>query len=113
MHGCTHISECIINNQSSIACLFKQLECALEKIQFHIFFDLHYPIIHKTISNSRSDSNVIKTAVTAQQERDAVMKTRLALDALPKTFLRTDFDMGNPQIFTSVLSVNANTDLQR
>ena len=56
---------------------------------------------------------MIKTAVTAQQERDAVMKTRLALDTLPKTFLRTDFDMGNPQIFASVLNVNTSTELQR
>ena len=61
----------------------------------------------------RNDTNMIKTAVTAQQERDAVMKTRLALDTLPKTFLRTDFDMGNPQIFASVLNVNTSTELQR
>ena len=61
----------------------------------------------------RNDSNMIKSAVTAQQERDAVVKTRLALDALPKTFLRTDFDMGNPQTFASVLNIYNSTDGHR
>ncbi|XP_076820156.1 vacuolar protein sorting-associated protein 54-like isoform X2 [Clavelina lepadiformis] len=52
-----------------------------------------------------SNKTVIKSALVAQQERDAIMKTRLALDALPKIFLRTDFNMGNHHIFASVLTV--------
>ena len=51
--------------------------------------------------------------MTAQQERDAVMKTRIALDTLPKFFLRTDFDMGNPGIFASVLNVCNNEERPR
>lgn len=55
---------------------------------------------------------MIKTAVSAQQEREAVIKTRLALDKLPKLFLRSDFDMGNPQVFGAVLTV-CNTDIEK
>uniref|UniRef100_H2ZNG2 Vacuolar protein sorting-associated protein 54 C-terminal domain-containing protein n=1 Tax=Ciona savignyi TaxID=51511 RepID=H2ZNG2_CIOSA len=50
-------------------------------------------------------SNVsMKSAVNAQQERDAILKTRAALDALPKIYLRKDFSMMDPKLFSSVMS---------
>uniref|UniRef100_H2ZNG3 Vacuolar protein sorting-associated protein 54 C-terminal domain-containing protein n=1 Tax=Ciona savignyi TaxID=51511 RepID=H2ZNG3_CIOSA len=36
--------------------------------------------------------------------RDAILKTRAALDALPKIYLRKDFSMMDPKLFSSVMS---------
>jgi len=46
----------------------------------------------------------MKSAIAAQNQREATVKTRLALDALPKIFLKADFAMDNPATFTSVLN---------
>nr|CAB3267649.1 vacuolar protein sorting-associated protein 54 [Phallusia mammillata] len=63
----------------------------------------HAGNISATYNGSRKKS-AIKSAITAQHEREAILKTRAALDALPRIFLRSDFAMESPQIFGAVLN---------